>query len=96
MLQIKCSKCKTWNNGGDYCTKCGTVISMQEQERLEDEIKKEKEYNKPKDKWQIFISKYKHHHNLILRSIFYMFYSVYLLFSLIGLVLAWIILIVQA
>lgn len=69
---------------------------MQEEERLEIEIKKEIERNKPKDKFQLFIKKYKHHNNLILRGIFYIFYSVYMVFVGIGMFLAWMTLISQA
>ena len=84
MLQIKCRKCKTWNDGGDYCSNCGAVISMEEEERIEIEIKKEIERNKPKDKFELLVEKYKHHDNLILRGIFYIFYSIYLVFAAIG------------
>lgn len=96
MLQIKCRKCKTWNDGGDYCKKCNAVISMEEEERLDIEVKKEIERNKPKDKIELFIEKYKNHNNLILRGIFYIFYSVYLLFTAIGMFLAWLTLMSQA
>lgn len=96
MLQIKCRKCKTWNDGGDYCKNCNAVISMREEERLETEIKKEIERNKPKDKIDLFIEKYKNHNNIILRGIFYLFYSIYLVFAAIGGFLAWLTLISQA
>ena len=96
MLQIKCKKCKTWNDGGDFCLKCNAVVSMEEEEHLEIVIKKEIKRNKPKDKIELFIEKYEHHNNLILRGIFYIFYPVYLLFSAIGLFLAWLILMSQA
>jgi hypothetical protein len=96
MLQIKCRKCNTWNNGGNYCEKCGAVISMEEEERLAQKIKKEELAKSPKDKFTLFIDKYKHHPNFVLRGIFYIFYSVYLIFAAIGGFLAWLTLMSQA
>jgi len=96
VLQIKCRSCKTWNDGGDYCVKCNAVISMREEERIETEIKKEIERNKPKDKFELFIEKYKSHPNIVLRGIFYIFYSVYMVFLAIGAALAWMTLLAQA
>lgn len=96
MLQIKCRKCKTWNSGGDYCSNCGSVISMEEEERIETEIKKEIERQKPEDKWKLWVKKYKNHKNLIMRGVFYLFYSVYLIFAGIGMFLAWLTLLSQA
>lgn len=69
---------------------------MREEERLETEIKKEIERNKPKDKFDLLVEKYKHHDNLILRGIFYIFYSIYLVFAAIGGFLAWLVLMSQA
>ncbi len=69
---------------------------MREEERLETEIKKEIERNKPKDKFDLLVEKYKHHDNLFLRGIFYIFYSIYLVFAAIGGFLAWLVLMSQA
>ncbi|MGV6861752.1 MAG: hypothetical protein ACWA41_08255 [Putridiphycobacter sp.] len=96
MLQIKCRKCKTWNDGGDYCVNCGAVISMKEEERLSIKKKKEEALNQPKDKFTLFIEKYKNHPNILIKGIFYIFYSVYMVFAAIGAFLAWITVMSQA
>jgi len=96
MLQIKCKSCQTWNTDVDYCTTCNTVISMEEEARLEDEIYAEKIRNKPKSKLDIFIEKYKNHPNIIVKGIFYIFYSVYFIVMSIGAFMAWLTLMSQA
>ena len=89
MLQIKCRSCQTWNNDRDYCINCNSVISIQEEERIENAKKKEIERNKPKDKIDLFVEKYKNHSNIFIKGTFYMFYSVYLIFAGIGAFFAW-------
>jgi methionyl-tRNA synthetase len=84
MLQIKCRTCNSWNDGGDYCKNCGAVISMEEEERLSLKQKKEQLEKEPKDKFTLFVEKYKHHHNIVIRNVFYIFYSVYMIFTAIG------------
>ena len=96
MVERKCTNCKTWNQDVDYCINCNAVISLKEEERIETEIKIEIERNKPKDKIDLFVEKYKNHPNLIVRGIFYIFYSVYLVFAGIGALLAWMTVLSQA
>ncbi len=95
MIQIKCRKCNSWNNGGDYCKNCNAVISMREQERLETKAKQDAEDAKPDDKLDIIIKKYRHHKYFIVRAIFYVFYSIYLIFAAIGAFLAWLLVMSQ-
>lgn len=96
MIQRRCKKCGTWNGDVHYCTNCGAVISTEEEERLEHKKKKEIEANKPKDKIDLFVEKYKNHQNPIVKGIFYIFYSVYIVFAAIGAVLAWMMALTQA
>ena len=96
MLQIKCKSCKTWNVDVDYCINCNAVISMEEEARLEDEVIAEAIRNKPKSKLDLVIEKYKNHPNIIVKGIFYIFYSVYFIVMSIGAFLAWLTLMSQA
>lgn len=88
-IQRRCKNCNTWNDEIDFCTNCGSIISIKESEKIEAKEKAIIEANKPKDKIDLFVEKYKNHKFLPIRFIFYIFYSVWLVFMGIGSFLAW-------
>lgn len=96
MVEIKCRSCNTWNKDVDYCVNCNAVISMEEEAKIEAEIEAEKIRNIPKSKFDVFVEKWKNHPNILLKAVFYVFYSVYFIFTGIGAVLAWLTLMSQA
>ena len=96
MIQRKCSNCGTWNGDVDYCIKCNSVVSLEEEDRIRTAKFIEEQKNRPKDKLDLLIEKYKNHNNIIVKGIFYIFYSIYIVFAGIGAFMAWLTLMSQA
>ncbi len=96
MIQRKCSNCGTWNGNVDYCIKCNSVISLEEEDRIRTEQFEEEQKNHPKGKIDLLIEKYKNYDNIFVKGTFYIFYSVYLVFFVICAFLAWLTLMSQA
>jgi len=88
-IERKCSNCGQWNGAEDYCKKCNSPISIKVIEAIETVEKKRIEAKKPEDKFDIWLNKVRHHRFFLIRFIFYIFYSVWIVFMGIGSFVAW-------
>ncbi len=83
-IERKCSKCGQWNKSLDICQNCHAPISIEAIEKIENQVKQEKELKKEDDKFDLLMEKLKQHPNILVRGVFYIFYSVGLAFMAIG------------
>ena len=90
-IERKCSNCGQWNAAEDYCKYCKSPISIKVLEQLEIKEKKRLEAKRPDDKIDILIKKFRHHPFIPFRIVFYVLYSVWLIFMGIGSFVAWLI-----
>ncbi|MBK6950550.1 MAG: hypothetical protein IPH24_00490 [Crocinitomicaceae bacterium] len=76
MIERKCLKCYTWNQDERFCKSCGAALAPEEIIKEEDEKKAFIESQKAPDKLDILLNKAKHSKYLLVRILFYIFYSV--------------------
>lgn len=88
-IQRRCSNCGTWNGNVDYCTNCNHPISIVAIEKIERIEKAEIAANKPPDKLDIALEKYKNHPFFLVRWIYFVVHSIFLLFMGIGSLIAY-------
>lgn len=92
---IICQKCQTDNINTDYCTNCGSIINIVLKRKLEEEDYKKKvalaKKEKSLSKMELIINRLKDHPNILIRSVFKVFYSIGLLIYLIASAIAFII-----
>ena len=85
-VERKCGNCQTWNIDRDYCSQCGVIISAELKGRIEHEKKEEAIRNAPKEKFEIFLEKWKGSSNILLKGLYYICYSIaFIFFSIAGL-----------
>tara|TARA_B110000285_G_scaffold116912_1_gene132509 strand:+ start:307 stop:600 length:294 start_codon:yes stop_codon:yes gene_type:complete len=85
-VERKCGNCEAWNIDKDYCSECGVIISAELKDKLTYEKKEEAIRNAPKDKFEIFLEKWKASSNLLLTALYYICYSIaFIFFSIAGL-----------
>ncbi len=84
MASLKlCPKCHTWNNDRDYCEKCNHLLNHEIARKIEVEIQEEKEANRELDAVDIFIHKVKNSRFLLVRGVYYLFYSIWFIYTVI-------------
>lgn len=92
---ITCRKCKTENVNTDYCIQCGEIINIALERQLEQQrIQKEriqKELDTEPTKWDVFIQKIRTHSNPIVRLIYIIIYSIWIVVATIAAGIAYII-----
>src|SRR5690606_5533800 len=76
MIERKCPKCSTWNGDETHCKSCGTVISPEILQKIEDDEKAKKLAEQKPDKLDVLLSRAKNHRLLPVRILYYMIYSV--------------------
>ena len=91
MIERKCPNCGTWNKDEDFCINCQTAISPKEIDKIETEIKRLEEINRPKDKFDILAEDLKNHKYFVGRLIYKIGRLVGLFFGVLGGFLAWVI-----
>jgi len=77
----KCPKCNTWNENCDYCSQCNHVLNYELIRKAEIQKQEREEANKKKDAIDIFLHRMKHSRYILVKGIFYFFYSVWFVFA---------------
>ncbi|WP_413512162.1 hypothetical protein [Myroides odoratus] len=79
---ITCKNCNTENLNTDYCTHCGSIINVVLQRQLEQqrvqEARIQKELTQERTKVDKIIQKLRNHSNPILRILFFIVHSIWL------------------
>jgi len=84
-VERKCGNCQTWDIDKDYCTECNVIISAELKDKLAYEQKEKELRNAPKEKFEIFLEKWKSSSNYILKGLYYICYSIaFIFFSIAG------------
>jgi len=91
MVERKCTSCGTWNKGEDYCSNCNGALSPKALDKVYVAKKRQEEAERPKSKTDIFIEKAKNSESFMVKTLYYFFYSVFLIFGAIGGFLAWLV-----
>lgn len=98
MKIIKCPKCGVFNKNEEYCTNCNTLLSEQKKRELKEEAYKKEEiarviYEKENPN---LAERLKKHPNFFYRIIGWILYSAFMVVSIIGSGLAWLIAMIAA
>ncbi|MFK8038893.1 MAG: hypothetical protein AB8B74_11420 [Crocinitomicaceae bacterium] len=88
-IQRKCNQCGTWNLDVDFCANCNAAISIKAIEKIEATEKKAIADAKPKDKFDVIFEKLKHHPFFLVRWVYYILNSIFMLFMGIGSLIAY-------
>jgi hypothetical protein len=80
MKEIKCSSCKTWNADVEFCAYCGAPLSarqlnIQYRNQIDEEDKK-----RPPSKLELYIARQMKSENMLVRGLFYLLYSVWVVY----------------
>ena len=75
----RCKKCNTWNEDVDYCKNCGEVISLELQEKLDWEVKKNIIENKAPDQLDVFFEGFKNSRFFLIRAVYFVLHSVWVM-----------------
>ncbi len=83
-IEIKCTHCRHWNLGKDYCESCGEPISQKEiQKQAEKNIKLNPKLDK-RDRLDESLEHLKNHRFLLVRVFFHIVYSTVWVFWIIS------------
>ena len=88
-IQRRCTKCGLWNGNVDYCEACSHPISIKVVEKIEQKQKEELAAIQPKDKLDIMAEKYKNHPFFLVRWIYFILNSIFMIFMGIGSLIAY-------
>ncbi|MFZ9847213.1 MAG: hypothetical protein ACO3EE_03545 [Flavobacteriales bacterium] len=77
----KCLHCHTWNENRDYCSKCNHALNYEIARKIEIAKKEEQEANREKDALDKFIYRMKNSRFILVKGIFYFFYSIWFIFA---------------
>ena len=82
-VERKCPKCGEWNNNEEYCTQCGQLLNPVKI-RIQEDVEQKKAFSaKPPDKLDIFLQKFKHSRFFLFRWLYYVLYSIWLVFGVV-------------
>lgn len=76
MIERKCLKCQTWNQDERFCKNCGAALAPDEIIKEEDAKREALIAEQPKSKLDILLDRAKHSKYLLVRILFYFFYSI--------------------
>jgi ribosomal protein L32 len=80
MRKQKCPNCGEWNSDEKACTKCEYTLDFKER-RVEEEEKKAQNYlTREKDKLEQFLHDFKTSKYVIVRMIYYVLYSIWMVY----------------
>jgi hypothetical protein len=83
-IERKCATCGRWNKGEiEYCSFCNAPISPEKIIASRALEREEVESQKPLDKIDVYLKKLKEHPNFIVRILFRIIYSTWVVFMLI-------------
>jgi Na+/melibiose symporter-like transporter len=77
----KCPSCHTWNENRDYCSNCNHLLNYEIARKLEIEKKEVQEANREKDAIDNLIHRMKNSRFILVKGIFYFFYSIWFIFA---------------
>lgn len=77
----KCPHCHTWNENRDYCSQCNYLLNYEISRKLEILKKEEQEANREKDAIDIFIHRMRNSRFILVKTLFYFFYSIWFIFA---------------
>ncbi|MCX6181362.1 MAG: hypothetical protein NT150_05510 [Bacteroidetes bacterium] len=80
-ISKRCPKCHTWNNDRDYCEQCNQLLNHETARKIEVEQQEQQHLNREKDSVDIFLHNMRHSRYIIIRAVFYLFYSVWFVFT---------------
>lgn len=89
MIERKCLKCNTWNQAEDYCKSCNEPLSPVALDKVREEKRAEEERNKVPSKTEVLMQKAKNSRFLLVRWMYYLFYSIFMFIGAIGAMMAW-------
>jgi hypothetical protein len=76
-----CAKCHTWNENQDHCTNCGHLLNPDLIRKIELEKKEKLEAGRELDKVDLFLHKVKNSRFILVRVAYYLFYSIWFIFT---------------
>lgn len=76
----KCPSCGTWNLDQDYCTECKTVLSPEIIEEKREEDREHRRLTTPPSSMDIFLDKWKNNRFWVLRILYKIVYTVFVIF----------------
>ena len=89
MIERKCSNCGSWNKDEDYCAFCKAPLSPKAIDSEKTiQLKKEAQAIPP-SKLDVFLLKAKTSNFFVVRIIYYLFYSVFIIIGAFGAFIAW-------
>lgn len=76
-----CKKCNNWSTNQDFCPYCGNLLNHQTIRNLEIKKKEELAANREKDAIDLFIFRMRNSRFIVVKGIFYFFYSIWFIFA---------------
>lgn len=73
----KCPKCNAWSENSDHCTNCGELLDYWKIREKEVAQKEKEQAEKPLSDFDNFILSIKNSKFILIRIIYYIFYSVW-------------------
>ncbi len=95
-VERKCKTCNTWNKDNDNCTNCGALISPSRLREIFIKKRNKRNENLPPDKFDVFLNKWKNSNNLLLKGLYYIFYSILSVFFGIAFLIAYLVALISA
>lgn len=89
-VERKCPKCSAWNGNSDFCTTCGEALAPDIIEARKEALREPLWKPDPVTAFDRFMYAWRHSPFFLFRWIFYVFYSVGMLFFAIASFLAYI------
>jgi hypothetical protein len=77
---IKCPKCKTWNENQDYCTNCNEILNQALRTKIEWEQREAEYQNRPKGTFDVWLETMKVSDKIWQRAVYKMLQSAWFLF----------------
>ncbi len=76
----KCPSCGNWNTDQDYCSTCNTILSPEIIEEKREEKREHRRLTTPPSSADIFLAKWKNHRFWVLRILYKIVYTVFVIF----------------
>lgn len=95
---IKCAKCGVFTENSDFCKNCGELISFKKKQEIKQEGERQKRIDEAKYELENpnLAERLKQHPFFLYKIVGWILYSVFLVVSAIGAMLAWFIAMVAA
>lgn len=88
-MERKCTSCGTWNSDEDFCTNCGSPISLKELKKLERQRQEKRLEEGKKTKVDLMLARMKSSPNLFVRLTYRVLYSVWVVYMAIATAILW-------